>query len=79
MFLSLFICLFVSVPDYSKSNEQIVITFYISRAWPKEESIKFWERFGQYSGYKNIIIFNGPIFNLFSMTLAFGLALLLNK
>ena len=41
--------------------------FNVGRARPKEEVIKFWERFGSYSGYKK-----NPevIFNVFSMTLA---------
>ena len=47
------LCLFVCVHGNVKSNEWIFLDFYVRMAGLKEEVLKFWERSGSYSGYKN--------------------------
>ena len=77
MFLVAFVCLFVCVHDYFKSNEQLFLEyFYVGMALLKEEIIKFWKRSQSYSGYEKSPIFKSLIFNVFAITFIFWLTLI---
>ena len=42
MFVDVFVCPSICVHDNTKYNEQSFMIFYVGRAWPNEEVIKYW-------------------------------------
>ena len=74
--MHLSVCLFISLSVFVIIIKGLSELFYMDRAWQKDGMIKVWK----ISGYKNTFsIFNGLIFYVVSMALAFWLKILQKK
>ena len=61
MFICLSVCVFLYV-HYSQKGRMDLSEFIVRRASPKEEVMKFWERYVSYSMYKKSEIYKSPNF-----------------